>query len=70
MSTQNVYDGNGRRVGYYNEMSSVVYAHDTGGRNVGYYNKNTNTTFDKNGRRYGVGNLVTALIMEAAQNSR
>lgn len=66
----NVYDGKGRRVGYYNEMSNVIYAHDSNGRNVGYYNKSNNTTFDKNGRRYGVGNLVTSLIMESQQNSR
>jgi hypothetical protein len=70
MSTQNVYDGNGRRAGYYNEMSNVIYAHDASGRNVGYYNKNTDTTFDRNGRRYGNGNLVTSLIMESNQNSR
>lgn len=65
-----VYDRNGRKAGYYTEMSSVIYAHDSNGRNVGYYNKNADTTFDRNGRRYGSGNLVTALIMESVVNTR
>lgn len=68
MSVQNVYGGNGRRVGYYNEMSNLIYAHDKNGRNVGYYHKSLNVTFDKNGRRFGTGNLVESIIFNELKN--
>jgi hypothetical protein len=64
----NVYDGKGRRVGYYHEMSSVIYAHDKNGRNAGYYHKSSNVTFDKNGKRFGTGNLVETLIFNELKN--
>jgi hypothetical protein len=70
MSSQTVFDGSGRRAGYYKETSDVIYAHDVNGKNAGYYKKSTNTTFDRNGRRYGSGNLVTSLIMETYQSNR
>lgn len=70
MNTHNIYDKVGRRAGYLNEMSDVIYAHDSKGIKVGYYNKNTDTTFDRNGRRFGSGNLIASLIMTAHQNNR
>lgn len=70
MGMQYVFDGQGRRVGYYNDMGSTVYAHGKNGQNVGFYNRNANTTYDKTGKRYGVGDMTTALIMDAAKNSR
>jgi hypothetical protein len=67
MSTRYVHDGQGRNVGYTKEMSEVIYAHGKNGQNVGYFNKKNNTTFDKDGRRYGVGDMTTSLIMEASK---
>jgi hypothetical protein len=65
----NVYNGQGVRLGYHtSENQNQVYAYDKSGTNIGYYNKSSNTTFDKNGRRYGVGNLVKSLILNS-QNS-
>jgi hypothetical protein len=66
MSTRYVHDGQGRNVGYTKEMSDVIYAHGKNGP-VGYFNKNSNTTFDKNGKRYGMGDMTTSLIMEASK---
>lgn len=65
MSTKNVYDGRSNRIGYVNEMSSVSYGHDINGKKVGYYDKNSNTTFDANGIRYGKGNVLESLIFNA-----
>ena len=63
-----VFDGKSRKVGHYNDTGNVVYAHDNSGRNIGKYQPSSDTTFDKNGRRYGKGNLVTSLIMDSASD--
>ena len=67
MSTKYVMDGSNRNIGYTKDMGSVIYAHDKNGKNVGYYNSNNNTTFDRNGKRYGSGNLTEALVFEASK---
>ncbi len=69
MSTKYIMDGNNRKIGYTKDMGSVVYAHGSNGENVGYYQSNNNTTFDRNGRRYGSGDLTSALIFEAARKN-
>ena len=71
MSTwQTVYDGQGRKAGSYNDQGSVVYGYDRNGRILGNYNKSSNQTMDtyKRNRRYGMGNMITALIMEYHNN--
>lgn len=68
MSTKYVMDGNNRKIGYTKEMNSVIYAQNQNGKNVGYYNKSNNTTFDNNGKRYGVGNLTDALVFKSNKN--
>jgi hypothetical protein len=60
-------DGTNRKVGYVKDSGSVIYAHGPNGENVGYYQKSTDTTFDRNGKRYGFGNLTNALVFEAAR---
>jgi hypothetical protein len=67
MSTKYIMDGTNRKVGYVKDSGSVIYAHGPNGENVGYYQKSTDTTFDRNGKRYGFGNLTNALVFEAAR---
>ena len=67
MSTKYVMDGSNRNIGYTKDMGSVIYAHDKSGKNVGYYQASSNTTFDRNGKRYGNGNLTEALVFEASK---
>ena len=67
MSTKYVMDGSNRNIGYTKDMGSTIYAHDKNGKNVGYYNVSINTTFDRNGKRYGNGNLTEALVFEASK---
>ena len=67
MSTKYVMDGSKRNIGYTKDMGSVIYAHDKNGKNVGYYNSSNNTTFDRNGKRYGSGNLTESLVFEASK---
>lgn len=68
MSTKYVMDGNNHNVGYTKNMGSVIYAHDKNGKNVGYYNSTSNTTFDNNGKRCGVGNLTDVLVFKSKKN--
>jgi hypothetical protein len=70
MSTKYVMDNNNRNIGYTKDMGSVIYAHDKTGKNVGYYNPTSNTTFDRNGKRYGNGNLTESLVFEASKSSK
>ena len=67
MSTKYIMDGTNRKVVYVKDSGSVIYAHGPNGENVGYYQKSTDTTFDRNGKRYGFGNLTNALVFEAAR---
>lgn len=67
MSTKYVIDGNNRNIGYIKDMGSVIYAHDKNGKNVGYYKPSNNTTFDRNGKRYGGGNLTESLVFESSK---
>lgn len=70
MSTKYVMKKN-NKIGYTKDMGSTAYAHDFDGRPCGYYMRSSNTTFDKNGRVYGSGNLTEALVYEeAAKNGR
>ena len=69
MSTKYVMDGSNRNIGYTKDMGSVIYAHDKNGKNCGYYNPNNNTTFDRNGKRYGNGNLTESLVFDASTRS-
>ena len=65
-----IFDGNGKKMGYWNDTGSTSYAHDVNGKNLGYYNKNNDTTFDKSGKRYGKGNMCTSLIRESYVTSQ
>ena len=67
MSTKYVTDSKSARIGYVKDSCSVIYAHGPNGENVGYYQKSTDTTFDRNGKRYGFGDLTNALVFEAAR---
>jgi hypothetical protein len=67
MSTKYIMDGKNIRIGYVKDSGSVIYAHGPNGENVGSYNKNNDTTFDRNGKRYGFGDLTNALVFEAAR---
>jgi hypothetical protein len=67
MSTKYIMDGANRKVGYVKDSGSVIYAHGPNGENVGYYQKSTDTTFDRNGKRYGFGDLTNALVFEAVR---
>lgn len=67
MSTKYIMDGNNRKIGYTKDIGSVIYAHGPNGENVGYYKPSNDTTFDRNGKRYGTGNLTNALVFEAAR---
>jgi hypothetical protein len=67
MSTKYVTDSKSARIGYVKDSGSVIYAHGSNGENVGYYQKSTDTTFDRNGKRYGFGDLTNALVFEAAR---
>lgn len=69
MSTKYIKDGVGRNIGYTKDMGSVIYAHDKNGANAGYYQRSSDTTFDRDGRRYGKGNLTEALVFFAANRS-
>lgn len=65
-----IRDGRNNVVGYIKEMGSVTYAHGSKGENVGYFSKSANATFDKNGKRYGTGDLTSALVMNNSKNNR
>ena len=67
MSTKYIMDGKNVRIGYVKDSGSVIYAHGPNGENVGYYQKSTDTTFDRNGKRCGFGDLTNALVFEAAR---
>jgi hypothetical protein len=67
MSTKYVTDSKSARIGYVKDSGSVIYAHGPNGENVGFYQKSTDTTFDRNGKRYGFGDLTNALVFEAAR---
>jgi len=67
MSTKYVTDSKSARIGYVKDSGSVIYAHGPNGENVGYYQKSTDTTFDRNGKRYGFGDLTNALVFEDAR---
>ena len=67
MSTKYVTDSKSARIGYVKDSGSVIYAHGPNGENVGYYQKSTDTTFDRNGKRYGFGDLTNALVFEASR---
>ena len=67
MSTKYVTDSKSTRIGYVKDSGSVIYANGPNGENVGYYQKSTDTTFDRNGKRYGFGDLTNALVFEAAR---
>lgn len=67
MSTKYIMDNKNSRIGYTNDMGSVIYAHGPNGESVGYYQKSTDTTFDRNGKRYGFGDLTNALVFEAVR---
>ena len=69
MSTKYVTDSKSTRIGYVKDSVSVIYAHGPNGENVGYYQKSTDTTFDRNGKRYGFGDLSNALVFEAARKN-
>ena len=69
MSTKYVTDSKSTRIGYVKGSGSVIYAHGPNGENVGYYQKSTDTTFDRNGKRYGFGDLTNALVFEAARKN-
>ena len=67
MSTKYVTDSKSTRIGYVKDSGSVIYAYGPNGENVGYYQKSTDTTFDRNGKRYGFGDLTNALVFEAVR---
>jgi hypothetical protein len=67
MSTKYIMDGKNVRIGYVKDSGNVIYAHGPNGENVGYYSKSSDTTFDRNGKRYGFGDLTNALVFESAR---
>ena len=49
MAIKNLYDGNGRYIGYYNDTGNQVYAYGENGAYLGYYNRISKQTFKATG---------------------
>lgn len=65
-----IFDAAGRLCGSYYDSGSLINAFGPKGEPVGRYSKSLDRTLDRQGRFYGRGNLLVALIMQAAQKSR
>jgi hypothetical protein len=60
---------NGRKIGSIEVRSDgLKIARNKSGRKLGEYNEDIDITFDANGRRYGTGNQLSALITEDGED--
>lgn len=64
MSDIYVKDRNGLTIGYIRDMGSQLVATNYKKGYAGYYYKNTDITFDKNGRIYCHGDGTQCLVRE------
>jgi hypothetical protein len=64
MATEVLRDRYGRKIGEVRHNGSVSTIHDQTGKKLGEYRSSSNTTHDHTGRKIGMGNLLTALLLE------
>lgn len=55
-------DKNTNRIGTIEKMGDLVVIRDANGIRKGTYNPKIEVTYDKNNVRFGMGNLLTALL--------
>jgi len=60
---QDLRDSTGRLLGWRQQMGRVVKGFVATGSPVGWYDPFMNATYDRNGRRIGIGDLLTSLIV-------
>lgn len=53
-----IYNKSNLRLGIMKPSGSKLYAFDKSNRRLGYWDERTNTTYDKNNKRMGKGNLL------------
>lgn len=59
---ETIKDGNGKTVGYKFDTGNQVLVQDAAGGTIGRYDKNTNKTFDKQGKVRYSGDNSSALF--------
>ena len=64
--THTIRDRSGRRLGSIESQSDgSEVARNEAGRKLGHYDESSDVTYDVNGRRVGIGNLLSSLITES-----
>jgi hypothetical protein len=60
---QNLYDDNGRMIGYLSDRGNTIELHNRNGSYQGYYDKRTGHTYKANGGVYAFrSNVLIALL--------
>lgn len=60
---QNLQDGSGQFLGWRQQVGRQIRGYIADGSPAGWFNPELNATYDSNGRRIGVGDLLASLIV-------
>jgi len=66
MSDQILKDRSGHKIGVIKEQGRLLVAYDAHGHKLGVFDPERDLTQDAHGRKVGSGNLLAALILQAA----
>lgn len=60
---QNLRDGSGKLLGWRQQVGQQIRGYAANGSQTGWYDPLINATYDRNGHRIGIGDLLTSLIV-------
>ena len=61
---QNLRDSSGKLLGWQRQVGRQIRGYAASGSPAGWYDPMMNATFDRNGRRIGIGDLLASLIVK------
>ena len=60
---QNLRDGSGKLLGWQQQVGRQIRGYAADGSPAGWFDPAINATYDRNGRRVGIGDLLASLMV-------